>query len=126
MRREIRGMTLVAMVMGLAAIGAVTPRPANAGCSGFSTGDFTFYSCDDGKNFTTQRMGDFTFVSGDLTGYGQRIGPYEFIDVRETVPARGVAPVSPIAPIAPIAPVAAPPVWAPPRYEPPHPGGGRR
>jgi len=72
------------------------------GCTGITSGDFTFYSCDDGTSFTEQRIGDLRLITGDLQGFGQRIGNVELLDIERmpepigwgTTPAPAVEPLT--------------------------------
>lgn len=79
--------------MAWAALVGAAPGVAAANCTGISAGDFTFYSCSDGTNFTEQQIGDYSFVSGDVSGWGMNLGGYRYIDVRRTDAPAYRAPV---------------------------------
>jgi len=78
----------ITLATGLALAG---PGLAHAGCTGFTTGNMTVYSCSDGTSFIQQKLGDFTHISGDLSGWGIETGGIGYWEVDQTrVPGYGV------------------------------------
>ena len=74
-----------------AGVAVAVPGLAQAGCTGFTSGDMTLYSCSDGTSFVQQKVGDFTYISGDLSGWGMETGGVGYWEVERTrVPGYGV------------------------------------
>ena len=57
------------------------PLPARADCTGLVVGDFTYFLCGDGTSFAEQRIGDFVYLTGDVTGHRQQIGGIEYLHI---------------------------------------------
>jgi hypothetical protein len=95
---------LVAIVWTLA---VVAPGAARADCTGLVVGDLTWYTCAGGASFTEQRIGDLVYLTGDVTGYRQRIGNIEYLHIDPL-------PIEPAGAPPLVAPVVTPPVsWDP-------------
>jgi hypothetical protein len=85
--------TIVLLGAWAAMLVALAPGAAAADCTGITSGDFTFFNCTDGSHFTEQRIGDFTYLSGDVNGWGQQIGNIEYWHLEPNAPAVPVVPV---------------------------------